>query len=473
MMYHRKLLLPLLFCAMPLFAQDAGMRLPVKMVLDLVAENHPAQRQAALMLKTADLNLLKARGSFDPKFFLENNNKLFEGKNYYDVLHTGLKMPTWFGLEGQLGYEQALGSNLDPMLQVPTSGLTYAGLSMPLLRGLITDQRRTALAMAKVQVQSTVFERQQFLNNLGADVLQAYIRWYGADLEQELYAAATTAGTLRLQQIRQTVQAGSLAMIDTLENDVLRRNFTISRDAAVAKAWKGAMELSVFLWDKNGDPLEMLSGTRPSANGLDVLDSMARSWNLNRMNRDVLEVQPLLQEQNLELRLFSLDRKLKQQQMLPELNLKYNFLSEGSFRPNPPGVPYWSNYRWGFTAQSSLFLRKERADAKLADVKLEQAGIKLRIKTLETTRKLEAYWNMYTAYSSLVDQYTQVVAGYQALLDAELTKLEAGESTLFLVNTREIRLLESRLKLADYQVAKYHAALDYLRETGQLWRFFP
>jgi outer membrane protein TolC len=473
MMDLRKLLLSLIGCAMPLYAQESGVRVPVRMVLDLVAQNHPAQRQAALMLKAADLNLLKARGSFDPKYFLENNNKQFEGKNYYDVLHTGLKVPTWFGLEGQLGYEQAMGTNLDPMLEVPANGLTYAGLSMPLLRGLITDQRRTALAMAKVQVQSTVFERQQFLNDLGADVLRAYVRWYGADLEQELYAAATTAGELRLRQIRQTVQAGARALIDTLENDVLRRNFTISRDAAAAKALKGALELSVFLWNKEGAPLEMQTGARPSIMGLDVLDSMALSWNLNRMNRDVMQVQPLLLEQNAELNLYALERKLKQQQLLPELNLKYNFLTAGSFRPNPPGVPYWSNYRWGVTAQTSIFLRKERADAQLAQVKLEQAGIKLRLKTLETARKLEAYWNMYTTYSNLVAQYAQVVAGYQALLDAELTKLEAGESTLFLVNTREIRLLESRLKLVDYQVAKYHAALDYLRETGQLWRFFP
>jgi outer membrane protein TolC len=454
-------------------AQSDTIAFPVKLVLDIVSDFHPTRRQAELLTKSADMNLRMARGSFDPKFFLENNNKQFQNKNYYDILHTGLKVPTWFGLEGQLGYEQALGTNLDPSELLPSSGLSYAGLSMPLLRGLLTDQRRTALAMAKVQVQSTVFERQTMLNLLCAEVLAAYVQWYGSYLEHELYSAATRVGTLRLDQVKQSVQAGERARIDTLENEVLRRNFAISRDAAGAKMFKSALELSVHLWNAQGEPLEIGARLKPTALGLEVLDSMAEAWSFDRMRGNLPQIQPLLQEQNLNLNLYSLERKLKQQALLPELNLKYNFLTEGMYRPNPAGVPYWNNYRWGITAQTSLFLRKERAAFSMADVKLEQAQIKYRLKVLETTRKLQACWNMYVTYSKLEQDYRQVVGGYQALLDAELARLSAGESTLFLVNTREIRLLESKLKLVEYQTARYRYALDYLRESGQLWRFLP
>ena len=471
----RKLLLYgylLPFC-MPIMAQSDTIPFPVKLVIDIVSEHHPLRRQAALLTRSADMNLRLARGSFDPKFFLENNNKQFQGKNYYDILHTGLKVPTWFGLEGQLGYEQAFGTNLDPGQLLPSSGLSYAGLSMPLVRGLLTDQRRTALAMAKVQVQSTVFERQTLLNGLCAEVLASYVQWYGAFLEHELYTAATRVGTVRLEQVKQSVQAGERARVDTLENEVLRRNFAISRDAAGAKMVKTALELSVHLWNAQGEALEIGENVKPTAAGLDVIDSMAEAWSFDRMRGNLPQIQPLLREQNLNLNLYSLERKLKQQALLPELNLKYNFLTEGMFRANPPGVPYWNNYRWGITAQTSLFLRKERAAFSLADIKLEQAEIKYRLKELETTRKLQAGWNLYVTYRKLVQEYSTVVAGYQALLDAELMRLAAGESTLFLVNTREIRLLESKLKLVEYKMARYQYGLNYLRETGQLWRFFP
>lgn len=466
----------LCFCLLTvskLRGQSDSISFPVKTVLDLVATNHPALRQAQLLTRSADMNLRQARGAFDPKFFLDNSSKQYQGKNYYDILHTGLKVPTWFGLEGQLGYEQALGTNIDPGQVLPASGLSYAGLSLPLLQGLLTDQRRTALAMAKVQVQSTVFERQTMLNGLCADVFSAYVSWYGSHLEHELYSSATRIGTLRLEQVKQSVQAGERARIDTLENDVLRRNFAISRDAAGARLLKTALELSVHLWNEQGEPLEMTEMLKPTALGLSVLDSMAAVWSFNRMRGDVQQIQPQLREQNLNLNLYSLERKLKQQALLPELNLKYNILTEGMYRPNPAGVPYWNNYRWGITAQTSLFLRKERAAYSLADIKLEQAEIKYKLKVLETTRKLQAYWNMYLTYSKLEQDYRQVVAGYQSLLDAELARLAAGESTLFLVNTREIRLLESRLKLVEYQTARYRYALDYLRETGQMWRFLP
>ncbi len=467
------LLLAMLLPGLQVFGQADTVLFPVKVVLDMVAANHPALRQAALLSKSAELNLRQARGSFDPKMFLDNSNKQFQGKNYYDVLHVGLKVPTWFGLEGQFGYEQAQGTNLDPGQLLPPSGLSYAGLSMPLLRGLLTDQRRTALAMAKVQVQSTVFERQQLLNGLCADVFSAYVRWYGAFLEYELFSSATRAAELRLRQVKQSVLAGERARIDTLENDVLRRNFTLSRDAAGAKMLKTSLELSVHLWSEQGEPLEMASALKPGVIGLEVLDSMADAWNFNRMRSDVQQLQPLLREQGNNLNLYVLERRLKQQTLLPELNLKYNILTEGIYRANPPAVPYWNNYRWGISAQSSLFLRKERAAYGLADVKLEQARIKYRMKSLETTRKLQAYWSMYATYNALEQDYRKVVAGYQSLLDAELARLEAGESTLFLVNTREIRFLESRLKLVEYQMARYQYLLDYLREAGQLWRFFP
>ena len=55
--------------------------------------------------------------------------------------------------------------------------------------------------------------------------------------------------------------------------------------------------------------------------------------------------------------------------------------------------------------------------------------------------------------------------GYQILLESELTLFDIGESSMFLVNTREQKLIDARLKLIEvkflYRIGvstyKYHA----------------
>ena len=56
-----------------------------------------------------------------------------------------------------------------------------------------------------------------------------------------------------------------------------------------------------------------------------------------------------------------------------------------------------------------------------------------------------------------ISLYTQAVNNYQQLLALEYTRFELGESTFFLINSRELKYLEAQIKLAkllsDYRIA--------------------
>ncbi|MDC1222258.1 transporter, partial [Salibacteraceae bacterium] len=94
--------------------------------LSRVAEHHPLARQADIQIQKGDAYVMKARGSFDPKLHTDLSQKYFDDKTYYSLLDAGLKVPTWFGLEFQGGYEQNRGLLLNPENSNPNSGLVYA-----------------------------------------------------------------------------------------------------------------------------------------------------------------------------------------------------------------------------------------------------------------------------------------------------------------------------------------------------------
>jgi hypothetical protein len=89
-------------------------------------------KQAQLQLEKGEANVLKARGGFDPRINSDLDQKYYKGSQYYSLFNSGLKIPTWYGIEFGAGFEQNQGSNLNPENILPQSGLAYAGMSVVL-----------------------------------------------------------------------------------------------------------------------------------------------------------------------------------------------------------------------------------------------------------------------------------------------------------------------------------------------------
>ena len=73
---------------------------------------------------------------------------------------------------------------------------------------------------------------------------------------------------------------------------------------------------------------------------------------------------------------------------------------------------------------------------------------KLQQKRLELTNKVGQYYNDLVNLQQQIDLNEDMVTNYQRLLDAENRKFSIGESSIFLINSREQKLIEAQLKLA-------------------------
>ena len=77
--------------------------------LGFVKKHHPLVKQANLTLSIGEANLLKARGGFDPKIEVDYDRKKFKDIEYYDLLNSTFKIPTWYGVELKANFEQNSG----------------------------------------------------------------------------------------------------------------------------------------------------------------------------------------------------------------------------------------------------------------------------------------------------------------------------------------------------------------------------
>ena len=113
-------------------------------------------------------------------------------------------------------------------------------------------------------------------------------------------------------------------------------------------------------------------------------------------------------------------------------------------------------------------MRKERSALKLASLKLQDATIEQERVYIELKNKLAA---LNTASESLSRQRIladSMVIDYTTLFKGEQQKFEAGESSLFLVNSRESKLIEAKLKAIDTEVEQKMALAEfYFNSTFQ------
>jgi outer membrane protein TolC len=121
------------------------------------------------------------------------------------------------------------------------------------------------------------------------------------------------------------------------------------------------------------------------------------------------------------------------------------------------------NYKLGVQFGFPLLLRKERGSLQLADLKILDARYGRSQKQLEIENKISVYQNEIRTLRQQLQTAIEMRDNYARLLAGENEKFAIGESSLFLVNSRENKLIEANLKLLKLQVelAKSAASLRW------------
>ncbi|NOQ70749.1 MAG: hypothetical protein GQ574_02040 [Crocinitomix sp.] len=457
----KRLILLFLLFHLTSFSQDSIVNFTFSDFIEIVKANHPIAYQAQLQSEMGDAKLLKAKGGFDPKINGSASQKYFDDKQYYSHLHAGLKIPTWFGLSAQAGYSNNSGERLNPELYTPpNAGLWYAGLTLNLGNGLFIDARRAELGQAEIYQNSSRLEQRLILNQLTLDASIAYWDWFKAYNKYNVYTNALVNSEIRFDAVRQSAALGDKADVDTLKAllQVQERSLSLEQTKLDLDNKKALLE--VYLWQDGFVPLELDSSISPKPYSIVATSTppISALMDLDTMAANHPEI---VLAQN-KIALSQIDYRLKKEALKPVAQLKYNALSS-PITDNVLASYSVENYNWGAHISYPIFTRKERGDLRLTELKLEEQGAQMQNKTAEITYKIKATYNTWSSSQRQVLISTETLKNYTALFQAELTLFNIGESSLFLVNTRDQAMIDSQVKLIEriYQNHVSKALFNY------------
>jgi hypothetical protein len=189
---------------------------------------------------------------------------------------------------------------------------------------------------------------------------------------------------------------------------------------------------------------------------------------LSFINNPNFNNDPLIEKIDNDTRSIELDTKLEKENLKPQLDLKYNTIFDlGDNQLNPTFT--FNDYKYAVGFQYPIRNRKTRG----------QLRINKSLSLQNELDKIEYLGRLNNKYVGLLYQQeirNDIVVtslekqkNSQLLYDAEQLKFGLGESSVFLINSRERKLLEAQTELVkSYQsLGKIYNELYYLK-LGQL-----
>lgn len=455
----RELLVILLLIG-PAFAQPA---LELKEVLQGVERHHPKLRGAQLVQRIASAKVLEKQGAFDPTLGMGSSYQRYNSsssrgseKDYFDNSIIFSQTET-SGVKWEAGWIHNQGTVKSPASSTGQGGEFFVGAKVPLLRGLNINSKSVALRQAEYrELQAGQDYRLLRLFTL-LDAGTAYYQWVTAVLAEKVVAENLELARERAEQVRQTIAAGDRPEIDQVEADreVEKRRELLRK--AQRGSGKTALKLALYLWNSEGRPQPVPESVQAPANlpKSDPIDSAE----LARMQVEALDLRPELRDLDIRKKIVGLDRDLAANDRLPQLDL--------TLRPGYDS----GNQGIGFNVKAGLQLviplgtrgpdgRERAASLKLEKLDLDQVEMVRRIllQIQDAAQEVEAV-------TDRLERALDVYRLARKLEEAERLKFEFGDSSLFLVNTRERSAVEAALEVLELrnELAQAQLLLEAVR----------
>ncbi len=415
--------------------------------LGYVKQFHPLVKQANLEVSQAQAGIIAARGGFDPKIEVDYENKQFKNSEYFDLLNSTFKIPTWYGIEIKAGFDRMDGVFLNPQNTVPTNGLAMAGISVPIGQGLLINDRMADLKKAKIFNNLSQAERDLEVANVLYTASNSYFNWYRNYNEYKLYETFLKNAQFRYDGIKGLITAGDRPAIDSIEAGILVKSRKLSLEQSRLKLLKSKLELSNFLWFENNLPLELQDGISPETELEKKVENTLKTNGLLLADID-FQNHPKIRSLQNKVSILEVEKRLKGDLLKPTINLNYNYLSEPEFVRDFNTV----NYKYGINFSFPLFLRKERGNFKMAKFKLQDAELDLQLENQVLRNKIDYQLEEINSLKEQINIANELVDNFTTMLEAEERMFFFGESSLFLINSRENSLLSSSLQQIDTQL---------------------
>jgi outer membrane protein TolC len=437
---------------------DTARALTIENFYLLVTRYHPVARQAGLLSDVARQEIRLARGNFDPKAEITYLTKNFSDKEYYSIVNGSVTLNSVFPVDPKIGVEKNIGDFLNPERYISNQfnyRQFYAGLSLPLGRGLITDERRTALRQAELFKDLTEAEQIKLINKLMLDAAYDYWNWFYSYYNYRLMNRGVQVAREIFRRTKLSVELGENAPIDSVQAKITLQSRLIQQQEALLGFRNTGITLSTYLWDSTGQPVMLDMKWVPVQEKKTLTLSVSE---LDELTEQARENHPELRKLSISLIQLDVSRRLAAEFLKPRLDLNYYFI-------NQPFDPQWNwntpngeDYKFGLDFSLPLFLRKERAKLAQVKLKINATQYERSLAEREVLNTIQATHNALQATSSIIASQQTMVENYERLLQAELLNFENGESDLFKINIQLEYLLQAQTKwaklLAEYEKQK-------------------
>lgn len=437
---------------------QADSRLSLDDFLGYVKQFHPLVKQANLEVSQAQSGIIAARGGFDPKIEVDYEKKQFKSTEYYDLLNSTFKIPTWYGIEVKAGFDQMEGVYLNPQNNTPIDGLATLGIAIPVGQGLFINKRMADLKKAKLYNQLSQAERDLEVANILHQACFAYFDWYRNYNEYQLYSTYLKNAQVRFDGIKSLIREGDRPAIDSIEAGILIQSRKLSLEQSRIKTVKSKLELSTYLWMDNTVPVELQDNIFPEESLEKNIESTLQTNGLLLANLDFANHPKIRALQN-KVNILEVDRRLKGDMLKPRIDLNYNFLQESTALDNFNT----DNYKYGLNFSLPLFLRKERGNFQVAKFKVQDAELNLQFENVALKNKIDYQIQEINSLQEQIKITRDLVGNYQTMLNSEERLFSFGESSIFLINTRENSLLTSSIQQLDTQIKFCQSNADLFR----------
>jgi outer membrane protein TolC len=415
----------------------------------IILANHPIVKQAELLPENAKQELRMAKGAFDPKLQSDWNVKNFKNTEYYDIFNTSLKVPTWFPLDPKISVDRNRGAFLNPENAIPMADDFHqvtAGVSLPIGRGLLIDQRRADVKQAMIFNDISEAERIKLINKVLLSAAKDYWTWFYSFYQYKLVTESVIISQEIYRRVRIDYSLGVAARVDTIQAAITLQNRLTDQRSAQIEFLKSGFLVSNYLWGENEEPLELIPTSvpvLPFGNSSSITEEQ-----LVGLRTAAIESHPELQKLGLKLDQLDIEERLAKENLKPKVNLDYNFINapigaDGGFND----VILGRNYKFGFQFELPIFLRKERSKVKQTQIKIEQTEYELSQTQREILNEVSSGYIELLNTMEMISLQQTAVSNYVLLLRAELFNLENGESDLFKINFQQDKLLEAQSKL--------------------------
>jgi outer membrane protein TolC len=421
--------------------QPSPRTLSLQEYLSWVDQYHPLLKAVGNRLPIAKAERLKARGAFDPTFVGDFASKEFKGEEYYRLPSWSLKSNTRGPVAVSLDWNQTAGLYTNPQDQLPEEGLFAVGGMVQLGNGLITDKRRTDLALAKAAVGLTEAQAELYRNELLLKASKAYWKWYSTHQSLGAYEKAIAAAREVYAFTMQSFTAGDASAMDTLDASALLSTWQADYYNARKDAIEALFEASNWLWDLDGNPVVLHSESIPTFDD---------PFELRTAKLD--EDHPLVRYNSQKEKQLRIKRTLAREYLKPKVAVGGALIVAG----NVNDLPETSELNTGdrllkAKVEMPLLLREGRGYSRSTNLSLQSFQ-------WERAARENAWNNDMTATANAILQLEQGVKvsirnqrAMEDLLAAEKQKLEFGDSQLIRVNLRTSYFLKSVIQTAKMQ----------------------